>query len=163
MIYRQRMKKATKNATAKSQISYRTPALRSEAFDRALRDASLRAAGPGGLRSLFEKAAREVARLPRQRFQENWPYLQAMLRLIRAHERGEYQQITKANLHWVVAALTYLIDPYDFIPDATPIIGFVDDAIVVDFILSKTREALDDFMIWETSGPAASSTLPIDR
>jgi uncharacterized membrane protein YkvA (DUF1232 family) len=152
MIYRQRMNKSTKKATDKTQMSYRTPALRSEAFDRALRDANLRAAGPGGLRSLFEKAAREVARLPRQRFKENWPYLQAMLRLIRAHERGEYQQITKANLLWVVAALTYLVDPYDFIPDATPLLGFVDDAIVVDFVLGKTRQVLDDFMVWETSG-----------
>lgn len=152
MIYRQRMTKVTKKATDKRQFSYKTPALRSEAFDRALRDANLRAAGPGGLRSLFEKAAGEVARLPRQRFKESWPYLQAMLRLIRAHERGEYQQITKANLLWVVAALTYLVDPYDFIPDATPIIGLVDDAIVVDFILEKTRLVLDDFMIWETSG-----------
>jgi uncharacterized membrane protein YkvA (DUF1232 family) len=44
------------------------------------------------------------------------------------------------------------------IPDATPVLGFVDDATVVEFVSDKTRESLDDFMIWETSGgtdPAA--------
>ncbi len=152
MIYRQRMKKGNEKTADKRKLSYRTPALRSEAFDRALRDANLRAAGPGGLRALFEKAAPEAARLPRERFKETWPYLQAMLRLIRAQERGEYQEITKANLLWVVAALSYLVDPYDFIPDATPVVGLIDDAIVVEFILGKTRQALDDFMIWETAG-----------
>jgi uncharacterized membrane protein YkvA (DUF1232 family) len=145
------MKKATKKSSDKRQISYRKPALRSEAFARAVKDAKLRVAGPGGLRSLFAKAAKEVATLSRPRFKENWPYLQAMLRLIRAHERGEYREVSRTDLLWIVAALNYLIDPYDFIPDITPVLGFVDDAIVVEFVIDKTRQTLDDFMIWETT------------
>jgi uncharacterized membrane protein YkvA (DUF1232 family) len=136
--------------------SFQKPALRSEAFARALREAELRVAGPGGLRSLFEKAAKEAASLPRHRFQANWPYLQTMLRLVRANERGEYRQILKEDLTWIVAALNYLIDPFDLIPDSTPFLGFVDDAIVVGFVADKTRQALDDFMIWETNGVNSS-------
>ena len=144
------MKKVTKKSSDKRQTSYRKPALRSEAFARAVKDAKLRVAGPGGLRSLFAKAAKEVATLPRARFKENWPYLQAMLRLIRAHERGE-RQVSRTDLLWIVAALNYLIDPYDFIPDITPVLGYIDDAIVVEFVMDKTRQTLDDFMIWETT------------
>jgi uncharacterized membrane protein YkvA (DUF1232 family) len=38
------------------------------------------------------------------------------------------------------------------IPDKTPFLGFVDDAAVVAFAVGKTRQALDDFMTWETAG-----------
>jgi uncharacterized membrane protein YkvA (DUF1232 family) len=37
------------------------------------------------------------------------------------------------------------------IPDATPVLGFVDDATVVEFVADKTRQTLDDFMMWETT------------
>ena len=146
------MKRANKKSTAEKHASYEKPALRSEAFARALREAKLRVAGSGGLRSLFEQAVKEAASLPRERFKGNWPYLQTMLRLIRAYERGEYRQISNDALIWIVAALNYLIDPFDLIPDMTPFLGFVDDAIVVEFVTDKTRQTLDDFMIWETTG-----------
>jgi len=45
------------------------------------------------LSKLFEEAAKKAASIPRQPFKENWPYLQAMLRLIRAQHRGEYQVV----------------------------------------------------------------------
>jgi uncharacterized membrane protein YkvA (DUF1232 family) len=146
------MKKAKKKSTAEREISYQKPALRSEAFARALSEAKLRVAGSGGLRSLFEQAAKKASSLPKNRFKANWPYLQAMLRLVRAYERGEYKQISNDDLTWIVAALNYLVDPFDLIPDRTPFLGFVDDAIVVGFVVDKTRQTLDEFMIWETSG-----------
>ena len=146
------MKKPKKNLPAETGSSYQKAALRSEAFTRALSEAKLRVVGSGGLRSLFEKAAKEAASLPRHRFKANWPYLQTMLRLVRAYERGEYKQISEDDLTWIVAGLNYLIDPFDLIPDKTPFLGFVDDAIVVGFVADKTRQTLDEFMIWETSG-----------
>jgi uncharacterized membrane protein YkvA (DUF1232 family) len=145
------MKKAKTKSTAEREVSYRKPALRSEAFARALRQAKLRVVGSGGLRSLFEQAAGEAASLPRQRFKANWPYLQTMLRIVRAYERAEYRQISNEDLTWIVAALNYLVDPFDLIPDRTPFLGYVDDAIVVGFVAEKTRQTLDDFMIWETT------------
>jgi uncharacterized membrane protein YkvA (DUF1232 family) len=146
------MKKAKRKLTSEKHASYEKPALRSEAFARALREAKLRVAGSGGLRSLSEKAAKEAASLPRNRLKGNWPYLQTMLRLVNAYERGEYQQVSNDDLMLIVAALNYLIDPFDFIPDAIPFLGFVDDAIVVEFVTDKTRQTLEDFMVWETVG-----------
>ena len=144
------MKKAKPKSGAEKHSSYQKPALRSEAFARALSDAKLRLVGSGGLRSLLQRAAKECASLPRPRFKENWPYLQTMLRLLRAYEQGEYKQVSKDSLLWIVTALNYLVDPFDLIPDSTPFLGFVDDAIVVEFVVDKTRQTLDDFMIWET-------------
>jgi uncharacterized membrane protein YkvA (DUF1232 family) len=75
-----------------------------------------------------------------------------MLRLVRAYERSEYKKVSNDDLTWIVAALNYLVDPLDLIPDGTPFLGFVDDAIVVGYVADKTRQTLDDFMTWETSG-----------
>jgi uncharacterized membrane protein YkvA (DUF1232 family) len=146
------MRKA--KSRAERHVSYQKPALRSEAFGRAISEAKLRVIGSGGLRSLFEQAAKKAASLPKQPFKENWAYLQTMLRLVRAYERGEYQQVSNDALMWIVAGLNYLVDPFDLIPDKTPFLGFVDDATVIEFVAAKTRKTLDDFMTWETTAPA---------
>ena len=89
--------------------------------------------------------------MPREPFGQYWPYLQTMLRLVRAHHRGEYDKVSGNALLWIVAALNYLIDPFDLIPDATPVLGFIDDATVIEFVADKMRQTLDDFMIWEVA------------
>ena len=130
---------------------YSKPALRSDAFVRALTDAKACLKNPEDLQALFNEAAKKAATVPREPFKECWPYLQTMLRLIRAHHRGEYDQLPNDALLWVVAALSYLVDPFDLIPDKTPFLGFVDDATVIEFVTDKNRQALDDFMVWETA------------
>jgi len=130
---------------------YSKPALRSEAFVRALTNAKACLKNPEDLHVLFNEAAKKAAAVPREPFKEYWPYLQTMLRLIRAHHCGEYAQVPNDALLWIVAALNYLVDPFDLIPDKTPFLGFVDDATVIEFVTDKNRQALDDFMTWETS------------
>src|SRR5438093_5583576 len=114
------MKTSKKKQSEERHISYEKPALGSEAFARALREAKLRFVGSGGLRSLFEQAAKKAASLPRHQLKENWLHLQTMLRLVRAYERSEYKQVSNDALMWIVAALNYLVNPVDFIPDMTP-------------------------------------------
>lgn len=132
-------------------IPHSKPALRSEAFARALIDAKTCLSNSATLEELFKEAAKKAAAVPREPFKECWPYLQTMLRLVRAHHRGDYDQVPDNALLWVVAALNYLIDPFDLIPDKTPFLGFVDDATVIEFVTDKTRPLLDDFMTWETT------------
>jgi uncharacterized membrane protein YkvA (DUF1232 family) len=136
--------------------AYSKPALRSEAFVRALTDAKACLKNPDDLQTLFNEAAKKAAAVPKEPFKECWPYLQTMLRLIRAHHRGEYDQVPNDALLWIVAALSYLVDPFDLIPDKTPFLGFVDDATVVEFVTDKNQQALDDFMRWETASTGAA-------
>lgn len=132
-------------------LSTNRPALRSDAFARALMDAQACLHNSETLAELFNEAAKKAAAVPREPFKECWPYLQTMLRLVRAHQCNEYNRISNDELLWVVAALSYLIDPFDLIPDKTPFLGFVDDATVIEFVADKTRQTLDEFMIWETT------------
>jgi uncharacterized membrane protein YkvA (DUF1232 family) len=106
---------------------------------------------PSRLRALFEEAAKQVATLPKEPFKENWPYLHAMLRLIRAQQRSEYRVVNEATLVVVIAAIIYVVSPLDVIPDAIPAIGYLDDATVIALALKRTRNDLDDFMLAELS------------
>jgi uncharacterized membrane protein YkvA (DUF1232 family) len=117
---------------------YEKAAIRSHAFARAVLNAASYSLDPVSLRALFE-AARKVAAIPKDPFNDSWPYLQAMLRLIRAYFRGEYRNVSQDALLYIIAAVSYLLDPFDLIPDEVPFLGFLDDATVVSFALARTR------------------------
>jgi uncharacterized membrane protein YkvA (DUF1232 family) len=74
-----------------------------------------------------------------------------MLRLAYAHGHGQYREVSEDALLSILAALNYFVDPFDLIPDEIPFLGYIDDATVVDFVVAKAKQALDDFMIWETT------------
>jgi uncharacterized membrane protein YkvA (DUF1232 family) len=134
---------------------YRRPAhekaaIRSDAFAKAILEAKSYRDDPDSLAELFEHASSKVAAIPKTALNELGPYLHCMLRLVRAYGRGEYRAIAKGTLLTIVAAISYLVDPFDLIPDEVPFLGFVDDATVIGFAVTRTRDALDEFMMWET-------------
>jgi len=133
------------------QRPYQKAAIRSQAFGKAILDAKFYATDPQRLRALFEEASRKAAAIPKEPFKDSWPYLQSMLRLIRAHFRGEYRNVSQDAFLTIIAAVSYLVDPFDLIPDEIPFLGFLDDATVIGFAITRTRQALDDFMTWETT------------
>jgi uncharacterized membrane protein YkvA (DUF1232 family) len=103
------------------------------------------------LRKLFEDSIEKINHIPRGPFAETWPYLMAMIRLIRAYHQREYRDISSQNLLIIIAALIYFVSPDDVIPDSVPVFGHIDDALVVRLALKSASADLDAFMAWETS------------
>ena len=89
--------------------------------------------------------------MPKDPFAETWPYFQAMLRLIRAYSQGDYRDVHESTLVVIIAAIIYVVNPLDLIPDALPALGFLDDATVLALAVRRSRQTLDDFMAWETA------------
>ncbi len=57
----------------------------------------------------------------------------------------------ESTLVVIVAAIIYVVNPLDVIPDALPALGFLDDATVLALAVRRARQTLDDFMTWETA------------
>jgi uncharacterized membrane protein YkvA (DUF1232 family) len=122
-------------------------------FAQAVWNAKAYVSDPPRLRALFEDASKQTMSLPKEPFRHEWPYLHAMLRLIRAYQRGEYRVVSEATLVVIIAAIIYVISPLDVIPDSIPGIGYLDDATVLTLALKRTRNDLDEFMMWEITNP----------
>ena len=59
-----------------------------------------------------------------------------MLRLLRAYFRGEYRNVSQDALLTILAAVSYLVDPFDLIPDEIPFLGLLDDHTVIGFAVT---------------------------
>ena len=129
----------------------RSLAVRSRAFGKAIVNAKPYLLSPSLLEELVRQAAKKSASLPPEPFRESWAYLHTMLRLLHEHQNGAYHKVPASALLSIVAAVAYLVDPIDFIPDEIPFLGFLDDATVLEFAMEKTRKTLDDFMAWEVA------------
>ena len=123
----------------------------STAFRRAAIDAQACLRDSKRLRALVEDAVGKISIIPRGPFADTWPYLMAMIRLIRDYQRAEYRDISEPNLLTVIAAILYFVSPFDVIPDWVPVLGHIDDAFVVSLALKTVRADLDTFMAWETA------------
>ena len=124
---------------------------RSAPFRKATAEAESYVNNPERLQELLVSAREKINHIPRGPFAETWPYLMAMIRLLRAYHHGEYQDVSPPNLLVVVAAMIYFVSPFDVIPDSVPILGNIDDAMVVRLALESVQGDLDTFMAWETS------------
>jgi uncharacterized membrane protein YkvA (DUF1232 family) len=123
----------------------------SAAFRRAAIDAEACVRDSVRLRQLVEDAVGKINITPRGPFADTWPYLMAMIRLIRDYQRAEYRDISEPNLQIIIAAILYFVSPFDVIPDWVPVLGHIDDAFVVSLALKSARLDLDTFMAWETA------------
>ncbi len=118
-------------------------------FSEALKSAKTYVNDPERMHDLVSEAAKKAASMPREAFRETWAYFQAMLRLVRAYYRGDYRDVPVTTLVVIIAAIIYVVNPFDMIPDWVPGLGLLDDAFVLALAIRRTRDTLDNFMIWE--------------
>ena len=45
----------------------------------------------------------------------------------------------------VLTALAYFADPQDMIPDSIPVLGYIDDAIMIELVVSELKHEIDAF------------------
>ena len=72
------------------------------------------------------------------------PELESLLRMLADDE----WQLPDADRERLLATFVYFADPEDILPDDIPVIGYLDDVIIIELVareLVHVREAYDDF------------------
>jgi uncharacterized membrane protein YkvA (DUF1232 family) len=82
---------------------------------------------------------------------------QLLLDLIRDVRRGRYRNVPVWTLSAAAFALLYVLNPFDVVPDAIPVLGVLDDAAVVSACLALLEQDLYDYRAWRRRRDAAGS------
>jgi len=91
-----------------------------------------------------------------QKFKGNGPLgrfvadMKLLFSIIKDYASGEYRKIPFWSIAAIVAALLYVLSPIDLIPDFIPVIGLVDDALVVAACLAMVEQDMHDYKDWKT-------------
>jgi uncharacterized membrane protein YkvA (DUF1232 family) len=81
--------------------------------------------------------AQDVPAFVRQRLER----LNALVDMARDEEWALASQERKN----VITALAYFADPQDMIPDSIPVLGYIDDAIMIELVVSELKHEIDAF------------------
>jgi len=83
--------------------------------------------------------------------------------LIKDYYQGNYRKIPYKSISSIVIGLVYILNPIDIIPDFIPLIGYVDDALVIAFCLKMVEKDLLEYQAWkEQQGDSDSKDKPQD-
>ena len=70
--------------------------------------------------------------------------IQSLQQLIEMLHDEEWK-LEKKERQNVLAALAYFADPQDIIPDNVPVLGYIDDAIMIELVVIELRHELEAF------------------
>jgi uncharacterized membrane protein YkvA (DUF1232 family) len=76
-----------------------------------------------------------------------------LLAAVKDYWHGKYRRIPYWTIAAIVAALLYVLNPLDLIPDFIPGLGQVDDAAVVAACLLLVRQDLHKYRRWKIDNP----------
>ncbi|WP_424096394.1 YkvA family protein [Moorena producens] len=88
----------------------------------------------------IQKIDKNLERMNRGAIKEIWPKIQALAKMVR-----------DPNAPWkgkalAIAALIYLISPFDAVPDVIPVAGLADDAALIIAVVSTLAQELENYM-----------------
>jgi len=89
-----------------------------------------------------------------------WDDLGTSVRLLRAWGRRDYAGVGRGTIALLAGALLYFVCPIDAIIDAIPVLGYVDDAAVLAWVIGQVRAELESFRTWEAAGQTRSEAGP---
>jgi len=83
-----------------------------------------------------------------------WTDFWTVWRFVRAWRDGAYRSVPWKSIVIAIAGLFYFLDPIDIIPDFIPVIGYLDDGVVLAFVARAIHSDLEKFREWEKTIPA---------
>jgi uncharacterized membrane protein YkvA (DUF1232 family) len=70
--------------------------------------------------------------------------------MLKAWSKGDYQSVPWKTIVLSLATVIYFLNPFDVAPDFIPGIGYLDDAVVLGFVVNSIKKELERFLRWES-------------
>lgn len=67
--------------------------------------------------------------------------VQDIIAMLNDYYHGRYRKLPFAGLAGSLAIVAYLVSPIDLIPDGVPVLGFIDDALIINVLLELCVDA----------------------
>lgn len=87
--------------------------------------------------------------------------LKDLVSMLHDYYHGEYKQVPAVVMAGTAAIIAYLVSPIDLIPDGVPILGFIDDAFIINIIIQLCIDKeLERYRAWRSGEePAAQPAM----
>lgn len=81
--------------------------------------------------------------------QDTISFVKLFISLVKDYFSGRYKDVP----YWSIAAITfsllYLFNPIDFVPDFIPVVGFIDDALILTTCYKMIKKDLKKYESWK--------------
>lgn len=77
-----------------------------------------------------------------------WEDIKLLINLLKDYYSKRYTEIPLKSIMAIGASIAYFVSPIDIMPDAIPIIGYLDDAMVLKLAMDFISKDLDKYREW---------------
>ncbi|HEM6115711.1 YkvA family protein [Streptococcus pluranimalium] len=72
-----------------------------------------------------------------------------LISMVRSYWKKDYTRVPRRTMLAIVSALIYFLSPIDVIPDWIPVLGQLDDALVVATCWKLVNKDVEDYRQWQ--------------
>lgn len=117
-------------------------------YDRLIKKAEHLMNNNESVAKLIDEAFEKIGKLSAY-YYEIQDQVLALIRMLKAWLNREYTDVSTRSIVALIAALIYFVNPFDLIPDFIPIIGKIDDVLIISFLIKTLNKEIQRFMAWE--------------
>ena len=113
----------------------------------------LRNGKPDDVERVLLKLEKKLAEIPK--IGDKLAHIPVLISMVRSFIRKEYTALPIGSAVAALTALIYFLSPVDLIPDAVPVIGYLDDAAVLAIVWTLIESDVEAYLEWR-DGPKNS-------